>query len=387
MNATIQNKKILIVDDTALNRVMLSNILEERFDIIEAENGIEAVEILEKQHDDICLVLLDIVMDKMDGFEVLTIMNMKKWLLNIPVIVISAETGGTYIKHAYELGATDYISRPFDFEIVLRRVENTLMLYSRQRILQNMVSEQIYNKERNNRLMVEILSNIVEFRNGESGLHVLHIKVITELLLKEIKRQNLYSLTEEEIHLISMASSLHDIGKIAIDEKILNKPGRLTPEEFEIMKTHSLIGSQILEKINVRENEPLVKIAHEICRWHHERYDGKGYPDGLKGEEIPLSAQVVSIADVYDALTSERVYKKAFPHDVAMNMIVNGECGSFNPKILACFQSVAASIHKELEVQSDKTNMTLIQAEAIMNDMLTKRIEAADQIMRGKKND
>ncbi len=383
----IKKKTILIVDDTALNRAMLSSILEQKYQILEAANGLEAIAILKEQNEQIALVLLDIVMDQMDGFGVLAVMNKNRWLLNVPVIVISAETGGSYIKHAYELGATDYISRPFDSEIVLRRVENTIMLYSRQHILKHMVSEQIYHKERNNRLMVEILSNIVEFRNGESGLHVLHIRIITEYLLKELRRQGLYELTDEDISLISTASALHDIGKIAIDEHILNKPGRLTPEEFEIMKTHSLVGYQMLSKLTIRESEPLLKAAKEICRWHHERYDGRGYPDGLKGDEIPLSAQVVSIADVYDALTSERVYKSAFSHEKAMTMILNGECGSFNPKILQCFTGIAESLKPELEIQSDKPNITWMQAENIMNDMLTKRIEAANLALEESSND
>lgn len=383
----VKKKTILIVDDTALNRAMLSSILEQRYQILEAANGVEAIAILKEQHEQIALVLLDIVMDQMDGFDVLAVMNKNNWLLNVPVIVISAETGGSYIKYAYELGATDYISRPFDSEIVLRRVENTIMLYSRQHILKNMVSEQIYHKERNNRLMVEILSNIVEFRNGESGLHVLHIRIITEHLLKELKRQGLYDLTNDEISLISTASALHDIGKIGIDSRILNKPGRLTPEEFTVMKTHSMIGYEMLAKLSFRENEPLLKAAKEICRWHHERYDGRGYPDGLKGDEIPLSAQVVSIADVYDALTSERVYKAAFSHEKAMTMILNGECGSFNPKILQCFTGIADSLKRELELQSDKTNITWMQAENIMNDMLTKRIKAANQTLEENNND
>ncbi len=384
---SVKKKTILIVDDTALNRAMLSSILEQKYQILEAANGVEAIAILKEQYEQIALVLLDIVMDQMDGFGVLAVMNKNGWLLNVPVIVISAETGGSYIKHAYELGATDYISRPFDSEIVLRRVENTIMLYSRQHILKHMVSEQIYHKERNNRLMVEILSNIVEFRNGESGLHVLHIRIITEYLLKELRRQGLYELTDEDISLISTASALHDIGKIGIDEHILNKPGRLTSEEFEIMKKHSMIGYEMLDKLTIRESEPLLKAAKEICRWHHERYDGRGYPDGLKGDEIPLSAQVVSIADVYDALTSERVYKSAFSHEKAMSMILNGECGSFNPKILQCFTGIAESLKPELEIQSDKSNITWMQAENIMNDMLTKRIEAANLALEESNND
>ena len=210
------------------------------------------------------------------------------------------------------MGVTDYISRPFDALVVHRRVVNTIMLYAKQKKLVGMVADQIYEKEKSNRLLISILSHIVEFRNGESGLHVLHIQNITQLLLRQLMQMtDQYHLSSEDISLISTAAALHDIGKIAIPSEILNKPGRLTAEEFEIMKTHSTIGASMLEQLPLREEEPLVKIAYQICRWHHERYDGCGYPDKLQGEEIPIAAQIVALADVYDALTSERVYKKS----------------------------------------------------------------------------
>ena len=346
-------QKILIVDDSEMNRSILADMLGEEFEIIEAVNGVEAVAYMRSYEDELSLVLLDIVMPQMDGFEVLAVMNKSHWIETIPVIMISAEMTPTYVDRAYDLGVTDYISRPFDGRIVRRRAMNTIMLYAKQKKLTNMVTEQIYEKEKNSSLMIEILSNIVEFRNGESGLHVLHIHTITDMLLKRlIQRTDQYRLTLGDIALISNASALHDIGKIAVPEAILNKPGRLTNEEFAIVKTHSAEGASMLERIPMRQDEPLIKVGHQICRWHHERYDGRGYPDGLRGDEIPIAAQVVSLADVYDALTSQRVYKPAYTHQKTMEMIMNGECGAFNPILLACLQDVADRIERELKLDS-----------------------------------
>ena len=235
--------------------------------------------------------------------------------------------------------STDYISRPFDMAVVHRRVVNTLMLYGKQKRLMQLVADQIYENEKSNSLMITILSHIVEFRNGESGMHVLHIRTFTEMILRKlITMTDKYPLTETEISLITMASALHDIGKINIPETILNKPGKLTQEEFEIMKTHTTIGDKILHELPFEQDAPLVKTARQICHWHHERYDGRGYPNGLKGDDIPIGAQAVALADVYDALTSERCYKKAFDHDTALHMILNGECGAFNPLLMECLQ-------------------------------------------------
>lgn len=345
--------KILIVDDTEMNRSLLSDMLGDEYEIAEAVDGMGAVQYIQKNENDIAIILLDIVMPVMDGFEVLAMMNKGKWIEHIPVIMISAETSSAYIDQAYDLGATDYISRPFDVKTVRRRVSNTIMLYAKQKMLQSMVTDQILEKEKNNYLMVEILSTIVEFRNGESGLHVMHIRIITELLLKTlVRRTDEYHLGSAAIALITNASALHDIGKISVDESILNKPGKLSKEEFEIMKTHSAIGAEMLKSVPHHQNEELLQVAHDICRWHHERYDGRGYPDGLKGEEIPISAQVVALADVYDALTSERVYKPAYSHEKAMEMIMNGECGAFNPILLECLAEQGDHIAKELKVRS-----------------------------------
>lgn len=345
--------KILIADDTEMNRELLAEMLEDEFDIIEVENGAQAVSVLQEHAAELSLVLLDIVMPEMDGFEVLAYMNRYHWIDDVPVIMISSETSPSYIDRAYEFGATDYISRPFDAAVVHRRVSNTIMLYAKQRKLTEMVAEQMHEKEKSNSLMVTILSHIVEFRNGESGLHVLHISTLTELLLKHlIQKTDCYHLKKSDIALISTASALHDIGKISIPDEILNKPGRLTAEEFEVMKSHSVVGASMLAELPFYRNEPLVKTAYEICRWHHERYDGGGYPDHLKGEEIPISAQIVAVADVYDALTSERCYKKAFTHEVALQMILNGECGAFSPLVLECLSELSDEIKKELQNNS-----------------------------------
>ena len=337
-----KKQKILIVDDSEMNRSILTDMLDNAYEIIEAVNGLAAIAILQKQSLNISVVLLDIVMPLMDGFEVLSVMNQNHWIENIPVIMISAEKDTSQVERAYDLGVTDFITRPFDMLIVRRRVINTILLYSKQKKLLGMLADQIYEKERQSSMMVDILSHIVEFRNGESGVHIVHVRTITEMLLKQLrKKTEQYPLSDADISLIGTASALHDIGKIAIREDILNKPGRLTEEEFEIMKTHSLIGAEMLKNLPTYESEPLVKTAYQICRWHHERYDGRGYPDGLAGDDIPISAQIVALADVYDALTSERCYKKAFSHETAIQMILDGQCGTFNPMLLDCLQETA----------------------------------------------
>ena len=344
-------QQILIVDDSEINREILKEILKEDYRILEVANGEECLEQLERYGTGISLVLLDIVMPEIDGFEVLAAMNQNHWIEDIPVIMISSEDSDSYIRRAYEMGVSDYISCPFDAKIVYQRVLNMIKLYAKQRRLIRLVTRQIYEKERNNRMLIGILSQIVEFRNGESGLHVIHINLITQLLLEQlVKKTGKYQLSWEDRFLIATASALHDIGKIGIDEKILNKPGKLTKEEFEIMKAHTLIGAQMLDNLDMYRNEKLLKLAYEICRWHHERYDGKGYPDGLVGEEIPISAQVVSLADVYDALVSERVYKKAFSHEKALEMIRNGECGTFNPLLLQCMTEAQDKLKTMMEV-------------------------------------
>ena len=347
----LQNKsQILLVDDSAMNRMMLTEILGDSYHILEAENGRECMEKLQAEAGNIALVLLDINMPVMDGFEVLKAMNANHTIEDTPVIMISSEDSDAAIRRSYELGASDYVNRPFDARIVYRRVTNTIKLYAKQRRLVQMVSDQIRARENNTDMLVGVLSHIVEFRNGESGLHVRHIRMITELLLHRLLEiSSRYSITAEQQDMIPLASALHDIGKIGIDEKILNKPGKLTPEEFEVIKTHSMLGAQILYDLDNFSEQPLLQTAYEIARWHHERWDGRGYPDGLKGDEIPISAQLVSLADVYDALTSERCYKKVFSHEKAMQMILNGECGAFNPLLLQCLTNIQSDLKEELQ--------------------------------------
>ena len=379
-NAAEKNARILIVDDSEMNRDMLSDMLSDDYDIVEAADGEEALSILKERVYDIDLVLLDIIMPAVDGFGVLDVMKRYHWIDNTPVIMISSETSQSYIRKAFELGVTDYIIRPFDSFIIHKRVSNTLMLYRKQKKLLSALEEQVYENEKNNSMMINVLAHIVEFRNGESGMHVHHIKQLTSILLQNlIEKTDKYHLTENDILLISTASSLHDIGKISIDDKILNKPGRLTAEEFEVKKTHSVIGAEMLNDLHNTHNYPLFDKAYEICRWHHERYDGKGYPDGLKGEEIPISAQVTSLADVYDALTSNRCYKKAFSHEKAMEMILDGQCGAFNPVLLQCLKDCEKQILAEFSDSIDTTqdDRLLIRAteELVENKISSDKID------------
>ena len=347
----LQNKsQILLVDDSAMNRMMLAEILGDSYHILEAENGQECMEKMQAEAGNIALVLLDINMPVMDGFEVLKAMNANHTIEDIPVIMISSEDSEASVRRAYEMGVSDYVSRPFDSRVVYRRVFNTIKLYAKQRRLSTLLSEQIREREKNTTMLVGVLSQMVEFRNGESGLHVQHIQRLTERVLEKLlERPNRYHITSEMQDNIPLAAALHDIGKIAIDEKILNKPGRLTKEEFEVIKTHTTIGAEMLSKLENFSTEPLLQTAYSIARWHHERWDGCGYPDGLKGDEIPIEAQVVALADVYDALTSERCYKKAYPHRKAVDMILNGECGAFNPILLECFVEIEGDLGLELE--------------------------------------
>ncbi len=342
-------QKILIVDDSEINRAMLKEILGEGYEYLEAENGLRAIEIL-RRRTDIALVLLDLIMPEMDGFDVLRVMQCYAWQEEIPVIVISAAEDNRSVERAYDMGVADYIRRPFERVMVLRRVKNALMLYAKQKRLTRLVTDQVYEKEHNGVLMISILSHVVEFRNSESGQHVLHIRTLTGLLLHQlVQKTDRYQLDESDISLISTASALHDIGKIMIPEEILNKPGRLTEEEYATIKTHTTEGARILKGLAIGQDEPLVKVAHAICRWHHERWDGGGYPDRLKGDEIPIAAQVVALADVYDALTSERCYKQSYSHEKAVDMILHGECGSFNPLLMECLRESSELLRTELQ--------------------------------------
>ena len=367
-----KRQNILIVDDSKFNRDILKEILGEKYNYLEAENGNQAIQMI-GENIGIDLMLLDINMPQMNGFEVLKIMKRSQCIEETPVIMISSEESVDTMREAYEMGITDYITRPFDSVIVKKRVQNTLSLYANQNNLVNVVVDQIYEKEENNNIMIRILSSILGSRNSESREHILHIKTATEMMLRQlIKITDVYHLTEADIALITTASSLHDIGKIYIPEEILNKPGRLTDEEFKIMKTHSEIGADIIQDMHLPQEKPLVHTAWEICRWHHERWDGKGYPDGLKGEEIPISAQVVSIADVYDALTSERCYKKAFDHDTAIKMILDGQCGQFNPILLKCLKELSPRFFKMFSNETDDS-IQYYEAQRLSNEILSEK--------------
>ena len=367
-----KRQTILIVDDAEFNRDILKEILGENYNYLEAENGNQAIQMI-GDNLEIDLMLLDINMPQMNGFEVLAIMKRSRCLEETPVIMISSEESVDTMRKAYELGITDYITRPFDSVIVKKRVQNTLGLYANQKHLINVVYNQVYEKEENNNIMIRILSNVLGSRNSESRDHILHIKTVTELMLRQlVKITDAYPMTEVDIALITTASSLHDIGKIYIPEEILNKPGRLTDEEFKIMKTHSELGAEIIQNMNFPKDNPLVHTSWEICRWHHERWDGKGYPDGLKGEKIPISAQVVSIADVYDALTSERCYKKAFDHDTAIQMILDGQCGQFNPILLKCLKELSFQLSKMLD-KGMEDNEYYHEIQRLSNEILSDR--------------
>ena len=339
-----EKQKLLIVDDSELNRDILKEILGSSYDYLEAENGTQAIQILEV-HPEIDLMLLDINMPQMNGFQVLEHMREFQWIDEVPVVMISSEESVEIMRKAYDLGITDYISRPFDAVIVKKRVQNTLGLYANQKRLINVVVDQVYEKEENNTIMIGILSNVLGSHNSESSEHILHIRIATEMLLRElIRKTDAYHLTEADIALIITASSLHDIGKVSIPEEILNKPGRLTDEEFKIMKSHSEIGASMIRNMDFPQDKPLVRTAWEICRWHHERWDGRGYPDGLKGEEIPISAQIVSIADVYDAMTSARVYRGALCPFEVIDTMYKDAFTKFEPEyILPFLKNVASS--------------------------------------------
>ena len=367
-----KRQKILIVDDAEFNREILKEFLGEAYSYLEAENGIQAIRILE-ENPEIDLMLLDVNMPQMNGFELLEWMNQLHWIDETPVIMISSEGSVDAMRKAYEMGITDYITRPFDSVIVKKRVQNTLELYANQKRLISVVVDQVYEKEENSSIMIRILSNVLGFRNSESSEHILHIRTATEMMLRKlVKTTDVYHLTETDIAMITTASALHDIGKIGIPEGILNKPGRLTDEEFKIMKTHSEIGASLIRDMNFSESKPLVHTAWEICRWHHERWDGKGYPDGLKGEEIPISAQVVSIVDVYDALTSERCYKKAFDHDTAVKMILEGQCGQFNPILLKCLKELSLQFSKMFTNETDD-NKQYYEAQRLSDEILKEK--------------
>ena len=354
---TFQSEKpsVLSVDDSEMNRILLNEMLKDEYRVLEADNGRTALDLVDRYGDELSLVLLDIIMPGMNGFEVLGELSRRTVADSLPVIMISSEDSDDVVLRAYELGASDYINRPFNARVVRRRVSNTIRLYAKQRRLTSLLSQQYNERVKNSRMLIDIMAGVMELRNGESGLHVTHIEKLTELLLGcLVHRSDKFPLDNEQRSTIAMASALHDIGKMSIDDAILNKPGRLTSEEFEIMKTHTTLGADMLFELGHQHaGNSLLEYAYQIARWHHERWDGKGYPDGLKGDEIPIAAQVVSVADVYDALTCVRVYKDAIPHQEAIQMILDGKCGQFNPLLLDCLLEVQDRIAETLARPAD----------------------------------
>ncbi len=350
---------ILIVDDADLNRLILRSFLEEDYQIYEARNGEECIALIEKLRQKISLVMLDLIMPGLNGFDLLSIFKNKDYMNNVPVIMISSEDDDNKIVKAYELGVTDYIRRPFIAKVVKQRVNNTVKLYLRQKKFELKVREQMEENDKISNMMSYILSFVVGYRNNESGPHVMHVEQITEIIIDEINMTTTkYYISPSEKKIIVTAAGMHDIGKIGIDEKILNKPGKLTNEEYEEMKRHTIIGANMMSSMTMYTTEPFVNMVYTICRWHHERWDGKGYPDKLVGDNIPIAAQIVSLADVYDALVSPRVYKPGYSHQKAVEMILNNECGSFNPVLLKCLMGSKDRIRRLYEVDSSEKEST-----------------------------
>lgn len=347
LSASAEKQLVLIVDDSEINRVILKEILRGEYEIIEAASGEECVNALKKYGTKVSVVLLDIIMPGMNGFDVLEYMTYNQLLSEIPVVAISGDETGETVRRAYEAGVSDYINRPFDARVVYRRVKNTVKVYSEQKRLISSVTREMREKEEATKALISLFGELVEFRNDFGGNHVKNIGKITELLLERlVTKTQKYNLSERDIFLISTASALHDVGKFAVKEEIVNKPAKLTDAEFEEMKKHTIYGAQVISGAKNFRNRRLMEYAYEICRWHHERYDGKGYPDGLSGEEIPISAQVTGVGDAYDALVSERVYKKAVSHEQAIEKILRGECGAFNPVLLECLSEISEDLKK-----------------------------------------
>lgn len=353
---------VLIVDDEEINRSILCQMFQRKYTVLEAENGQQALELITEKEDSIAVVLLDIMMPGIDGFGVMEEMRRRGLLGIIPVVLITGDSSLESAKRAYDSGTSDIIKKPFDPSIVDRRVENIIELYQHKNHLESLVKlqtkkieEQAKTLKEYDSFLIDTLSTVVEFRNLESGQHIFRIRGFTKVLLQYVaKNDPELGLSSDSIEMISSASALHDIGKIAIPDAILLKPGRLTPGEFDVMKTHTLKGCEILDSMTYFKDKDYFRYSYDICRHHHERWDGNGYPDRLKGDEIPLCAQVVSIADVFDALVSERVYKPPYTTEEAVRMIQNGECGMFNPRLMDCFEQaeaeMSAMVHSGMEV-------------------------------------
>ena len=351
-----RRQSVLIVDDSELNRKMLGQMLGSRFDIAEAASGEACLQLLEQNATGISIVLLDIHMPGIDGFTVLEEMNQKNLLEQIPVIMISSEDTVDAVRRAFDLGASDYISRPFDAKVVYQRIINTIQLYAKQRRLSAMAADLAFEKERASRMMIGILSQVVEKRNGESRDHVQRVAQLTSMLLAGLaQKTDRYPLTREMRRTIATAAALHDIGKMEICENLLHKEGPLTEAERRTLQSHTLLGAQMLEEQPECRDDAFARTAYNICRWHHERYDGGGYPDGLQGEQIPIEAQVVGLADVYERLVSRPVDGRARTHSEVVQMICTGVCGAFNPLLLDCLQDMEAEIARAMQDTPEET--------------------------------
>lgn len=351
-----RRQSVLIVDDSELNRKMLGQMLGSRFDIAEAASGEACLQLLEQNATGISIVLLDIHMPGIDGFTVLEEMNQKNLLEQIPVIMISSEDTVDAVRRAFDLGASDYISRPFDAKVVYQRIINTIQLYAKQRRLSAMAADLAFEKERASRMMIGILSQVVEKRNGESRDHVQRVAQLTSMLLAGLaQKTDRYPLTREMRRTIATAAALHDIGKMEICEDLLHKEGPLTEAERRTLQSHTLLGAQMLEEQPECRDDAFARTAYNICRWHHERYDGGGYPDGLQGEQIPIEAQVVGLADVYERLVSRPVDGHARTHSEVVQMICTGVCGAFNPLLLDCLQDMEAEIARAMQDTPEET--------------------------------
>lgn len=351
-----RRQSVLIVDDSELNRKMLGQMLGSRFDIAEAASGEACLQLLEQNATGISIVLLDIHMPGIDGFTVLEEMNQKNLLEQIPVIMISSEDTVDAVRRAFDLGASDYISRPFDAKVVYQRIINTIQLYAKQRRLSAMAADLAFEKERASRMMIGILSQVVEKRNGESRDHVQRVAQLTSMLLAGLaQKTDRYPLTREMRRTIATAAALHDIGKMEICEDLLHKEGPLTEAERRTLQSHTLLGAQMLEEQPECRDDAFARTAYNICRWHHERYDGGGYPDGLQGEQIPIEAQVVGLADVYERLVSRPVDGHARTHSEVVQMICTGVCGAFNPLLLDCLQDMESEIARAMQDTPEET--------------------------------
>ncbi len=350
-----ENRKprILIADDSDMNRYILLDMLESDYEILEAEDGEEALAIIEDYGGEIELLLLDYRMPGMNGLEVLKELGRKSWKRTIPVIMISAENDRTFIVQSYRLGAMDYINRPFDATIVRHRVDSIMRLHSQESQMTKEASKKLTESFHTDGMLINILTSLIEFRNGKHTHHSIDIQFLTEMFMQELMNvSDQYYFSTEQMLIATKAAALHDIGMVKIPQGILEKPGKLTDEEMELVRRHPLWGVEMLVSFQEFYNSPLIEKAIQVVKWHHGRYDGGGYPDKLVGDEIPIEAQIVGLADVYDALTDVRPYKKAYSHNKAMDMILSGECGAFNPLLLECLKNISPNITERVQAES-----------------------------------